>query len=373
MIDPINTVSTPEGNFVLFSCDADTQTVAEAELREIFPHIPPFLWLTDKNGVPGGVALASLPVSFEACVSRLERTQPIFLRHVAPVQRTVALTGEESDLNGLEHAVAELAPLIDPTHTTSVQSRWLGENWPRAYNRTTLNRVLFARIAADTGTVLDARAPGQVISVCCTADTAFLGVSGTQQNRSPWPGGERRFKKEDEQISRTEFKLLEALEVFGLELPTGGTALDLGAAPGSWTRVLRQRGLRVVAVDATPLDSRLAGDAGIEPVLLAPQYYRTTEAFDVIVDDMKWDARDSVALLLNHRSALKPGGLAIITLKLARSEESARTVLEFVHADIRRLAQGFRVLGARQLFHNRSEITVALTTLGVVSPRTVGA
>jgi 23S rRNA (cytidine2498-2'-O)-methyltransferase len=199
--------------------------------------------------------------------------------------------------------------------------------------------------------------------VCCTADAAFVGLSLTRQNRSPWPGGERRFKREEGQIARSEFKLLEALEVFGCDLPTGGVALDMGAAPGGWTRVLRQKKHRVIAVDPADLDDRLLADPGVESVHHAIQYYRPTEPYDVIVNDLTMDARDSVIAMLAIRPHLKPGGIGIITLKLPRHEVSGQTLLKFVRADLNRLASGFTILGARHLFHNRSEITVALTTL----------
>ncbi len=356
-------ISTPPGNFVLFSFGADVRLVAEAEIREIFPHIPPFLWLEGNPGEESGIALAALPVNFEACVSRLDRTRPIFMRHIAPVQRTVALTGGDEDLTTLRRAVRELSAEIDPARTVSVQSRLLGDKTPRPYSRTELNRALFEEIADVSGATLDARAPAQVVSVCCTADTAFVGVSETAQNRSPWPGGERRFKREEGQIARSEFKLLEALEVFALTLPESGVALDVGAAPGGWTRVLRQKNLRVVAVDPADMDERVLADPGVEIVRHAIQYHRPSSPFDVIVNDLTMDARDSVIAMLALRAYLKPGGIGIITLKLPRHEVSGQTLLKFVRTDIARLATGFAVIGARHLFHNRSEITVALTTL----------
>lgn len=52
-----------------------------------------------------------------------------------------------------------------------------------------------------------------------------------------------------------EFKLLEALEVFGIVLPSHGVALDLAAAPGGWTRVLRRAGEYVTAIDPGELDA----------------------------------------------------------------------------------------------------------------------
>jgi 23S rRNA (uridine2552-2'-O)-methyltransferase len=65
--------------------------------------------------------------------------------------------------------------------------------------------------------------------------------------------------------SRAAFKLLELAERDHLFRP-GLAVVDLGAAPGSWTQVLRERlgpSARIVAVDVLPMD-RIAGVTHVE-------------------------------------------------------------------------------------------------------------
>ena len=348
------------GDFALFSCADDSRFVCEAELRAALPELPPFLWLdADADGEPVVAALAALPLSFDECAVVIERAAPIFLRHLAPVQETVALTGSLNDLDVMRAAVAALASRISAAHTASVQTRVHGDA-PRPYNRAAVNRALWGELTERTGATLDTRAPEQTLSVCVSADTAFLGVSWTRQNRSAWAGGERRFKREPGQISRAEFKLLEAFEVFGIAPPADGLALDIGAAPGGWTRVLRQKGMHVVAVDPADLAPALERDHYVKHLRFPIQHYAPTDTFDLIVNDLKMDARDSIEVILAMRPYLNAGGAAVITLKLPKHGETARSLLRYVRDDIARLASRYRVLGARQLFHNRSEITVAL-------------
>src|SRR5207253_8728200 len=95
---------------------------------------------------------------------------------------------------------------------------------------------------------------------------------------------------------------LEALEVFGVTLPTKGRALDLGAAPGGWTRLLLEAGLHVVAVDPANLDPRLATQPRLEHYHGYAEHYleeaiKTHGSFDLIVNDMRMDARDAARLL----------------------------------------------------------------------------
>jgi 23S rRNA (cytidine2498-2'-O)-methyltransferase len=211
---------------------------------------------------------------------------------------------------------------------------------------------------------MDCRWPQQVVSILCTPTTAYVGVSATEDNRSAWPGGKHRFKRDDDQVSRAEFKLLEAMSVFGFEFPAKGRALDIGASPGGWTRVLAARGLEVDAVDPGDLDPRLRNQRGVRHFRRRIQEYSPKgKEFAAIVNDMKMDARDSVEIMLGFAPYLAAEGTAVMTLKLPKmggSATAARKMLDMLREDLERLATGYEVIGARQLYHNRSEVTVAL-------------
>lgn len=193
------------------------------------------------------------------------------------------------------------------------------------------------------------------------ADTGWLGVSPVGENYSAWAGGCRRFLREKDQVSRAEFKLLEALETFDVRLPASGTALDLGAAPGGWTRVLRGRGLSVVAVDPAGLDARVARDPGVTHVRTTAQaYFRAPAPCDIMVNDMKMDACQSAALMAEGAHCLSAGGVAVLTLKLPERPGEWPGRIRRARAV---LSAAYRVEGMRQLFHNRNEATAYLTRL----------
>jgi 23S rRNA (cytidine2498-2'-O)-methyltransferase len=67
------------------------------------------------------------------------------------------------------------------------------------------------------------------------------------------------------------------------------------------------------------------------------------------------DARDSARLMLDLEPCLSVEGWAVATLKLPQ-----RGAAQVAHQAIGLMLRRFRLLGARQLYHNRSEITVAL-------------
>jgi 23S rRNA (cytidine2498-2'-O)-methyltransferase len=307
-----------------------------------------------------GILFVDLPSSFHELASHLHDHPPLFIRHIQPVDREVALRGERADLDRLDEAALELAPRVDPSNAFSVQTRLTASLVPHCsappYTRFEVNERLAVALRAATGAPLNVREPDQVLSVMLTPANGYLGLSRVDENLSAWAGGAIRFAREPGQVSRSEFKLLEALRVFGLTLLSRGAALDLGAAPGGWTRLLRSAGLAVTAVDPGDLDPSVAADPGVRHVRATAQEYCCREGeFTIIVNDMRMDARDSARLMLDYAPCLAADGLAIMTLKLPQQSHE-----QVAHQAIGLLLPRYRLLGARQLYHNRSEITVAL-------------
>jgi 23S rRNA (cytidine2498-2'-O)-methyltransferase len=307
---------------------------------------------------PGGAPAHS---AFPEFAERLRAHPPIFVRHLCPADRTVDLVllpDPRAAPGALVEAASALIPRLDAARRFSVQTRILAGEWP--FGPFDVNQALSAAIAAATGARLDVRQPEQVFSVVITADTSYLGLSRTEENLSAWAGGARRFARTPDQVSRSEFKLLEALEVFGLTLE-GGTALDLGAAPGGWTRLLRERRFRVVAVDPAALDPRVAADRGVRHAALTAQEFlrQNRERFDLIVNDMRLDARDSARIMRQAVRALSPDGHAVMTLKLPTQQPE-----QVMHQALAHLLGPYRLLAARQLFHNRQEVTLLLAPRG---------
>lgn len=308
-----------------------------------------------------GVDLVNGERSFTNVAAAWRAKPPAFVRHICPVHVVLPLSGEASDLETLNEALVEaIAPQVEGERSFSVQSRVLAET---AYKPFDVNTLLAGTVTTIAGAPLDVRAPRQVISVVI-GDTAsgeevglrgFLGLSGVEDNLSDWAGGVRRFARDPEQVSRSEFKLLEALEVFHIDLPPRGVALDLGASPGGWTRILRQRAQYVTAVDPGSLHPSIGADKGVRHLRMTAEDYlaRDPDTFDVIVNDMRMDGRDSARLMVQYAGCLYPHGIVLMTLKLP--ERKRRQVID--HA-LHILQARYEIVGMRQLFHNRSELTL---------------
>ncbi len=204
------------------------------------------------------------------------------------------------------------------------------------------------------------RRPETVLSIYFHRDQErcrlFWGLSRTEENLSPWSSGQCRIPRDPESVSRAEAKLLEGWEAFSVPTRAGGSALDLGAAPGGWTRLLQGKGYRVAAVDPANLDPRVEKLGGVEHHRETSGRFLTRRLgpYDLIVCDMKMEASLAAKQLIAFAPSLAPGGEIFTTFKLGKGPKApaeARTAIAI-------LSSKFEILAARQLYFNRSEITV---------------
>ena len=207
------------------------------------------------------------------------------------------------------------------------------------------------------------RQPEIVVSVyihCRETVQVYAGVSKVEENLSPWSRGVCRIPRGDNPVSRAESKLQEALELFPPF--SGGRALDLGAAPGGWSRVLGERGFEVDAVDPAELSLRVADMPNV-------RHHQTTAGdflagsngeYDLLVSDMKMDPLMVADLMTDVQPRIRDKGAMIATLKLPK-KGNPLPVLEKALEKIRR---AYTVVQARQLYFNRHEVTVLARPLG---------
>lgn len=320
---------------------------AMAELRAVDPEI------RDLRPLSPGVIRFTAPLGRDRFLEALAARPPIFVRHIHPVDLEMELAAHESDLERVATHLPSTLSRLRPGERVAVQVRRLAGQFP--YTRHALKAAI-DRLVAEAGGVPVVAEADQILSVAKAGQQAHVGLSAPPENLSDWPGGEIRFRKEEEQVSRAKFKLLEAFASFSVALPTGGEALDLGAAPGGWTSLLLERGMRVTAVDTGELAPSLRHHprltfcrAKVEAVRFPPG------RFGLITCDMSWNPLYTADLLVRHAESVKSGAHGILTVKLMLGNPT-RTIRRV--ADL--LAPAYQVERVRQLFHNRDEVTMHL-------------
>lgn len=190
-------------------------------------------------------------------------------------------------------------------------------------------------------------------------------------NQSPWLMGIPRLRMPSDAPSRSTLKLDEAFQVFvpaherEERISSGMNAVDLGAAPGGWTYQLVRRGMMVQAIDNGPMAEALMDTGQVKHVQTDGFKFRPKKknVTWLVCDMVEKPAR--VGELMT--SWLLDGDCkeAIFNLKLPMKRRYAAVAeyLQHIKATLQEQGRGKFELQAKQLYHDREEITVHIRWL----------
>jgi len=194
-------------------------------------------------------------------------------------------------------------------------------------------------------------------------DSGQVSIGFDQDPNSP-PGGILRLRMPRAAPSRSTLKVEEALLRLMSEqersdtLQAGMIAADLGAAPGGWTWQMVRRHLRVIAVDNGPMDPALM-DSGLVSHLKQDAFtWKPTQATDWLLCDIvdkPSRVMDRIGLWLEQGWTRH----ALFNLKLPMKQPwpVVRDLLDGLNYRLETAGIGAEIR-ARQLYHDREEITV---------------
>jgi 23S rRNA (cytidine2498-2'-O)-methyltransferase len=185
-------------------------------------------------------------------------------------------------------------------------------------------------------------------------DAVALGVLPARDALSLAPGGRLRAHVDGGAPSRAAMKLAEAFSWIDRAPGPGELCADLGAAPGGWSHVLTARHARVVAVDPAALTPALQANRRVTHHKVSAFDFTPEEPVDWLFCDMAWRPLE-VAALLAKWARRGWARLMVANFKLPMKQRAAHLV--YVLDALR--AGGWTSLRARQLYHDRDEVTVA--------------
>ena len=205
----------------------------------------------------------------------------------------------------------------------------------------------------------------QRLHVCLLEGNHALLASGEPEDSAPWPLGIPRLRAHADAPSRSALKLEEALLVLLDErertslLRDGMRAADLGAAPGGWTWVLLRNGLRVQAIDNGPLQEQLLGGGRVEHLRADGFNWQPPQPLDWMVCDMVEQPRRVAERMATwFREGWCRHAIFNLKLPMKKRWQETRLCLElFAQQSEKPLS-----MRAKQLYHDREEITVFATT-----------
>lgn len=223
----------------------------------------------------------------------------------------------------------------------------------------------------EAGNRMTPTSPWRFVLYLADGATAYVCV-GAVAHASPWPLGVPRLKLLREAPSRSALKLEEAWHLFipreewATRLVAGKTAVDLGAAPGGWTWLMVRRGMRVEAVDNGPL-APIVGDDPLVTHQRADGFaFQPRRPVDWLVCDMV-EKPARVTALMGRWLTSRWCRQAIFNLKLPMKSRYAEAQINLGRLSDELAAAGFTFdMRARQLYHDREEITVYVRVTGRV-------
>lgn len=327
---------------------------AQEELRRSFGQ------LKSRMLVPGEMALMELPTGSADAIERWQHDPPIFGRHIQPVHLAVKrgeglASGPAPQLEAmcascLEKLNACSGLQVDGGKRVAVHVRSGGA---RTEEDKAIREAFLSAIERVGGeTVLSE--PDVIVSIVVGEEAVYAGMMTPAEAGSDWPGGAMRFQREEGQISRAKFKLLEAERTFGLDYSAYRHALDVGAAPGGWTSLLLERGVHVTAIDPANMHPSLLGHPQLTYVKRnAADVPVEPNEFDLLVCDMSWSPKATAEMVIRLLDGVIAGGTILVTVKLMHKKP-----LQTIRDVTAMYAEHAQIIRAKQLFHNRDEITL---------------
>lgn len=286
----------------------------------------------------------------EAAIKALREVETYYIGRIYPVSSEISINASRDSIESIYTSLSKMDGLTEED-TFRVNCTRRGSH---DFSSRDIEVTVGRRLEEETGAVVDLENPCKTVVVQVFQDTVYLGVTPTEhllvkkiRRFRKYPRGERPF-------TRAEFKLREALKAFSLEVEADFEVLDIGAAPGGWTKTLAGMAGRVVAVDPADLHPSLREMPNVVHIRSrAEDLPEDIGEFDLLTNDMNISPRESAEVMNALSGRLKEGAAAIMTVKFVtrarrRHIREASEILEERYEDIR----------VRRMPHNRNEATL---------------
>jgi len=214
------------------------------------------------------------------------------------------------------------------------------------------------------GAKVDLDSPEIILLVDIIQEQAHLSVLSPGDIIKKTPKVERRWKKGERPISRAELKMREVIEAFPEMFKEDKTALDIGAAPGGWTRAMAGRLKQVIAVDRAELDEGVKALENVVHIKERAENLKIDKKVDIITNDANLLHMQSAELSLKlAKEYLKRRGTLIHTVKLGIVPKTGRLAAKNLNHAAREVKEEFEKAGIKPRikklgYNTRNETTI---------------
>lgn len=297
-----------------------------------------------------GNLLVECPQDEKEAVRRLREAPTLYVGHVFPVGSQVKIPPSTEGITKLYEHVANLGKL-GKGDTFLVRCKRRGTH---NFSSRDVEKKMGALLEDSTGAVAEFRKPKKIVVVQIFQNIIFMGVTDAENILVKPIQVYRKYDRGQRPFTRAEHKIKEAIEVFNLKIGEDFKVLDLGAAPGGWTKILSSLAEKVIAVDPAELDPTVTALPNVvHTKCKAEEVPEGVEQFHMITNDMNMDPAESARIMVDLADRLRKDGIALMTVKFI-TRNRKRHLNEAIEI-LKTMYKDFRV---GRLPHNRYETTL---------------
>ena len=290
------------------------------------------------------------PQKEDEVLNILRNNPTVYVGSVFPVDKKVRISSDWDGIRTLCSHVSQLDKLkAGETFLVVCTRRGIHQ-----FHSHEVQREVGTYLESETGAKVDFENPQKTVIVQIYQNIAFIGVTKTENILRKTIKAFRKYPKGERPLNRAMLKIKEALDAFNIKIEPSFEILDIGAAPGGWTKVLSSLAKKVVAVDPAALDPSVAGLPNVIHLKCrAEEIPEDIGLFDMVTNDMNLDPVESSKIMVGLADHLRNGGSAVMTVKFV-----TRNRRKHVEEAIKILGDGYGDFQIKRLPHNRYETTV---------------
>jgi len=320
------------------------ESEAKKELEKLIPGVK-FRNLFFK----GNLLVESSKEEKEA-IAKLREARTLYVGRVFPVDLEVKISSRKESIARLCEQISLLGKLKEGD-TFIVRCRRRGRH---CFSSGEVERELASMLEEATGAVAELKSPKKMVVIQIFQNLAFVGVTDLENVLVKRIKVFRKYEKGERPFTRAEHKIKEAIEAFNLRIEKDFEILDLGAAPGGWTKVLSGLAKKVVAVDPADLNPAVTALPNVVHIKCkAEEIPDDVGGFHMITNDMNLNPAESARIMVDLADRLRKDGIAVMTVKFI-TRNRKRHIDEAVEI-LKTKYKNFRI---KKLPHNRYETTL---------------
>jgi len=332
------------GSMFVVTVPSGFELEAKKEIERLIPHAK-----VRSLFFKGNLLLES-PLEAGVVIARLKGPQTTYIGRVFPVDSKLKISPNRESIARLRDHVLLLGRLGN-RDTFLVRCKRRGSH---DFSSQEVERELGSFLEKDTGAIVNLEAPIKIVIVQIFQNLAFVGVTESENVLIKRVQVSRKYAKGERPFTRAEHKIKEAIEAFDFGIKPEFEVLDIGAAPGGWTKVLASLAKRVVAVDPADLDPSVAALPNVTHLKIkAEDIPHDMGQFDLVTNDMNLSPTESANIMVDLAHCLRKGRFAIMTVKFITRDRK-----KHLSDAIRILETEYKNFQTKKLPHNRYEKTL---------------